>query len=381
MKKELLKEGLSKHIPLLDLKLQYKSMKNDIDAAIGKVVEEQNFIMGEDVKLLEKEIASYSSTKYGIGVSSGTEALLLALKAIGIKDQDEVITTSFTFMATGGAISNAGATPIFCDIDLRTYNIDPKEIVKKITKKTKAIIPVHIYGQCAEMDEILKIAKDHNLKVIEDTAQAIGATYKGKSAASMGDLGCISFFPSKNLGAYGDGGMVVTNNDEFADKVKILRVHGSKVRYIHSIIGTNARLDNLQAAILRVKLKYLDNWTKKREANAEIYNELFKETDDVVTPYTPSYNKHVYHQYVIMVDSSKRDLLIGHLGKNNIEARVYYPVPLHLQECYKFLGYKNGDLPNAEKAASSTLALPVYPELTKEEIMFIAKTIKDFLAK
>lgn len=366
------------HIPLLDLKAQYASIKTEVDGAIKRIVEAQNFIMGEDVKLLEKEVARYCGTKFGVGVSSGTDALILALKAIGVGAGDEVITTPFTFMATAGAISNVGARPVFCDIDPATYNIDPKAAEKAVTKRTRAIMPVHLYGQCAEMDEILRIAKANKLKVIEDAAQAIGAAYKGRRAASMGDIGCISFFPGKNLGAFGDGGMVVTNNAEYAEKISTLRVHGSSKRYIHSIVGTNARLDNLQAAVLRVKLKYLDRWAASRQQNARIYNELFKGSG-VITPYLPAYNTHVYHQYVIKVESSKRDALLNSLLKNNIEARVYYPVPLHLQECYSSMGYRRGDMPRSEEAADSTLALPVYPELARDDISYTADAIKKSL--
>ncbi|MDD5436996.1 MAG: DegT/DnrJ/EryC1/StrS family aminotransferase [Candidatus Omnitrophica bacterium] len=371
------KEQQVKHIPLLDLKEQYRSVRSEIDEAVKRVIDEQNFIMGEDVKLLEKEVAAYCGARFGVGLSSGTDALILALKAIGIKEGDEVITTPFTFIATAGAITNAGAKPVFCDIELKTYNISPEEIKKKITKRTKAIIPVHLYGQCADMDEILKIAKENDLKVIEDAAQAIGASYKGCKAGSMGDIGCISFFPSKNLGAFGDGGMVVTNNKELADLISILRVHGSSSRYVHSVIGTNSRLDNLQAAILRVKLKYLDSWAKKRQQNADIYNDLFKGTD-IVTPYTPPHNIHVYHQYVIKVDKPHRDALIERLVKSGIESRVYYPIPLHLQKCYQFLGYKTGDLPNSEAASGSVMALPVYPELSREDILRVVKVISSF---
>ena len=367
-----------RHIPLLDLRQQYKSIKGEVDSAIKKVIEEQNFIMGEDVRLLEKEIASYCGVRFGIGVSSGTDALILALKAVGINQGDEVITTPFTFIATAGAISNAGGKPIFCDIDPKTYNIDPEEIEKKITKKTKAVVPVHLYGQCADMDKILQIAKANDLKVIEDTAQAIGAAYKGRKAGSMGDIGCISFFPSKNLGAFGDGGMVVTDNPEYAQKIGILRLHGSSKRYMHSIIGTNARLDNLQAAILRVKLGYLDGWAAKRRTNALIFADLLKDVK-VKPPFVPDSNVHVYHQYAISVAVPKRDGLIDHLTRNNIESRVYYPIPLHLQECYKFLGHKTGDFPVSEDAAKATLALPVYPELTREDISYITGLIKAFL--
>jgi len=307
-------------------------------------------------------------------------ALVLALKAIGIKRGDEVITTPFTFIATAGAISNVGGVPVFCDIDPLTYNINPEEIEKKITKNTKAIMPVHLYGQCADMDKILDIAKRNNLKVIEDTAQAIGATYKDKKAGSMGDLGCISFFPSKNLGAFGDGGMIVGKDKALVDKVKLLRLHGSNKKYMHSIIGTNARLDNLQAAILRVKLKHLDLWTKKRQENAKLYNSLFEGTD-VVTPHVPSYNTHIYHQYIIRVASAKRDSLIEHLAEKGVSSRVYYPISLHLQECYKFLNYKIGDFSNSEEAEKTTLALPIYPELTEENISYIAEAIKSYLSK
>ena len=366
-------------IPLLDLQKQYQSIKPEIDAAIKKIVDSQNFIMGEDIKLLENEIASYCDTKFGIGVSSGTEALILALKAIGIKEKDEVITTPFTFIATAGAISNVGGIPVFCDIDPLTYNIKPEEIEKKITKNTKAILPVHLYGQCADMDKILDIAKRNNLKVIEDAAQAIGAIYKSKKAGSMGDLGCISFFPSKNLGAFGDGGMIVGKDKALVDKIKLLRLHGSDKRYMHSIIGTNARLDNLQAAILIVKLKYLDSWSDKRRENADIYQDLFKGTD-VVTPYVPEYNTHVYHQYVIKVPPAKRDPLVEHLATLGVSSRVYYPVCLHFQECYNGLGYKEGDLPNAEEAAKSTLAIPIYPDLGKKNISKIAEAIKKFIS-
>lgn len=364
-----------KHIPLLDLKAQYLSIKTEIDAAIKRTVDEQNFIMGEDIRLLEEEVAGYCGTKYGVGVSSGTDALILALRALNIGPGDEVITTPFTFMATAGAISNVGAKPVFCDIEPRTYNIDPSKIESCISKKTKAIIPVHLYGQSADMDPILGIAKKYRLKVMEDNAQAIGATYKGRKTGSIGDVGCISFFPSKNLGAFGDGGMVVTNDAEISDKVRILRVHGSSSRYVHSTIGTNARLDNIQAAVLRVKLRHLDSWADSRRKNASLYNSIFKGST-IIPPYVPSYDTHVYHQYVVKVDSDSRDPLMGLLSKNGVEARVYYPIPLHLQECYKFLGYDKRDFPVSEDCATSVLALPVYPELGQDDIRRIADICK-----
>jgi len=378
MKRTELKQK-DKKIPLLDLKTQYRSIKKEIDKAIQRVVDEQNFIMGKDVTLLEEEIASYCGAKFGIGVSSGTEALFLALKTIGVKEGDEVITTPFTFMATGSAISNAGGRPVFCDINPKTYNIDPNGIKNKISKKTKAIMPVHLYGQCADMDEILEIANANGIKVIEDAAQAIGATYKKKKASSMGDIGCISFFPSKNLGAFGDAGMVITNDENIAEKIKLLRVHGSKKQYVHSVIGTNARLDNLQAAILRVKLKYLDSWTKKRQKNAQNYDKILNGTL-ATPPYVASYNTHVYHQYVIKVPKAKRGGLVQYLSEFNIGSRAYYPIPLHLQECYRFLRYKKGDFPHSEEAANSTLAIPIYAELEAEDINYIGTSIKSYLS-
>ncbi|MFA5142553.1 MAG: DegT/DnrJ/EryC1/StrS family aminotransferase [Candidatus Omnitrophota bacterium] len=364
-------------IPLLDLKAQYQSIRNEIEAAVKKTIEEQDFILGADVKGLEKEVACYCGAKYGVGVASGTDALILALRALNVGPGDEVITTPFTFFATAESISIVGARPVFVDIEPKTYNIDPALIEKKITKLTKAIMPVHLYGQCADMDPIMEIAGKRGLKVIEDNAQSIGAAYKGRRSGSMGDTGALSFFPSKNLGAFGDAGMVVTNDEKLAERVKVLRVHGSSARYIHSEIGMNSRLDNLQAAVLRVKLKHLDSWAKKRQENAARYNAILKSTL-AVTPYVPSYNTHVYHQYMIRVDKSKRDALVGHLVKSGVEARVYYPIPLHLQECYKFLGYKKGDMPNSEIASESVLALPVYPELKTDEIARVAELIKNF---
>ena len=321
-------------ISILDLKAQYESIKKEIDAAIKKVVDSQHFILGEEVESFEKEVAKYCGTKYATGVASGTDALILALKALGIGQGDEVITTPFTFFATAEAISIVGAKPVFVDIDTKTYCINPALIEDAITKNTKAIMPVHLYGQCADMDKILEIAKVNNLKVIEDTAQAMGATYKGKQAGSMGDAGTLSFFPSKNLGAFGDGGMVITNDKAMADKIKMLRVHGSAIRYVHSVIGTNSRLDALQAAVLRVKLKHLDKSLACRREIAQHYNDGLKNIANLVTPYAPSYNTHTYHLYVLRVKPSC-EKLSKYLNDNGIEARTYYPIALHLQECYK----------------------------------------------
>jgi len=361
-------------IPILDLTAQYKSIKSEIDAAIARVIDSQHFILGPEVETFEKEVAAYCGTKYAVGVASGTDALILSLKALGIGPGDEVITTPFTFFATAEAVSLVGAKPVFVDIDPKTYCINPELIEDKITKNTKAIIPVHLFGQCADMDRIMEIAKVNNLKVIEDTAQAMGATYKGKQAGSMGDAGALSFFPRKNLGGFGDGGMIITNNKGLADKIRMLRVHGSTVKYIHSAIGTNSRLDALQAAILRVKLKYLSKWLDGRRKVAKYYDENLKNLP-IITPYVPSYNVHTYHLYVLRVKPNPEKLAKS-LNDAGIEARTYYPVSLHLQECYKNLGYKKGDLKESESASPKTLAIPIYSELDIEKLSFIVKKIR-----
>jgi len=352
-------------VQLVDLKAQYETIKEEVNKAIQDVLESQIFILGPKVKELEDKISTYCNVKYGIGVSSGSDAILLALMAIGIDCEDEVITTPFTFFATAGSVSRLGATPVFVDIDPMTYNINPHLIEEKITDKTKAIIPVHLYGQCADMDPILDVAKKHNLYVIEDAAQAIGATYKGRKAGSMGHIGCLSFFPTKNLGGYGDGGMLLTNSPELAEKLNILRVHGSKPKYYHSIIGCNSRLDAIQASVLLAKLKYLDSWNEARRHNAEVYNTLFKGID-LTTPYAESFNYHIYNQYVIKLKNG-RDRLRDDLKDAGIGTEIYYPVPLHLQKCYSDLGYKLGDFPASEEASANTIALPIYPELTNEQ--------------
>ena len=362
-------------IPLLDLKAQYATIKDEIKEAIDEVLESQYFILGPKVEQFEYEIAKYCDVKYAVGVASGSDALLLSMMAIDVGYGDEVITTSYTFFATAGSISRLGAKPVFVDIDPKTYNIDVKCIESRITEKTKAIIPVHLYGQCADMDAIMEIAKKYNLYVIEDAAQAIGSEYKGRKAGSMSDFGCLSFFPSKNLGGYGDGGMVITNDADLAEKVRVLRVHGSKPKYYHSMIGCNSRLDAIQAAVLSVKLRYLDGWSEARIKNAENYNQLFSDID-VITPYTEPYNYHIYNQYIIRV--SKRDELQEFLKERNIGTTIYYPVSLHLQECYTDLGYREGDFPESEKAAQETLALPIYSELTEEQQMAVVNAIKEF---
>ncbi len=360
-------------IPLVDLKAQYANIKEDIDKAISEVLESQYFILGPKVAELEKLIAGYCHTKHGIGVASGSDALLLALMSIDVSYGDEVITTPFTFFATAGSVSRLGAKPVFVDIDPKTYNINPELIEKKITARTKAIIPVHLYGQCADMDPIMEIARKHNLYVIEDAAQAIGAKYKERKAGSIGHLGCLSFFPTKNLGGYGDGGMIVTDDDVLAEKISVLRAHGSKPKYYHSVIGCNSRLDAIQAAVLIAKLKYLDGWNEARRRNANTYDLLFKNVD-VITPFSEDFNYHIYNQYVIR--SEKRNNIKDFLKKADIGNEIYYPVPLHLQGCYTNLGYSEGDLPASEEASEQVLALPIYPELTDEQQKHVVTVIR-----
>ncbi len=360
-------------VPLLDLKIQYKSIKDEIKNALEPLLDSQCFILGSDVDKLEEEIASYSNTQYAVGVASGSDALLISLMALGIQRGDEVITTPFTFFATAGSISLLGAIPVFVDINPQTFNINPDLIEEKITEKTKAIIPVHLFGQCADMDPILAIAQKHNLKVIEDAAQSIGAHYKDRTAGSMGDTGCLSFFPSKNLGGFGDGGMVLTNNEELAHKIRILRVHGSVPKYHHSIIGLNSRLDTIQATVLRIKLKHLDTWTDLRKEHALLYNKSFKDTQ-IRAPFVQGCNSHVYNQYVIRV--KRREQLMNCIKENGIGTAIYYPIPLHLQECYKHLGYKQGDFPESEQAAKEVLSLPIFPELSNQQQGHVIKAIK-----
>ncbi|MEI6863080.1 MAG: DegT/DnrJ/EryC1/StrS family aminotransferase [Candidatus Omnitrophota bacterium] len=365
-------------VPLLDLKAQYATIRQEVDASLKKVIENQDFVLGAEVTGLEKEVAAYCGVKYGVGVASGTDALILSLEALDIGPGDEVITTPFTFFATAEAISTVGAKPVFVDIDPNTYNIDPLLIEAKITKNTKAIMPVHLYGQCADMDPIMIIAKRHGLKVIEDNAQAIGATYKGKKSGSIGDISALSFFPSKNLGAFGDAGMVVTNDEKLAERVKVLRVHGSLVRYIHSEIGMNSRLDNLQAAVLRIKLKYLDRWLEARRGIALFYKERLKDLP-VIIPHVPVYNVHTYHQYTLRVKSDQEKMM-KHLLDNGIETRTYYPIALHLQECYMPLKYKVGSMRESENAANEVFSIPAFPEMTLEQKTYVADTITGFFS-
>jgi len=373
-------------VPFFDLSVQFKSVEDEIKSAVDEVFQSQQFIMGPQVQVLEKTIAQYCRTPYAIGVASGSDALLLSLMALGIGTGDEVLIPPFTFFATGGAVSRVGATPVFVDINQVTYNMDPSKIDEKITPRTKAIIPVHLFGQCADMDPLLKIAKKKNLFVIEDAAQALGAKYKpkagseGRLAGQIGDLGCFSFYPTKNLGAFGDAGMIVTNNSELAEKVRLLRVHGSQPKYFHKAIGINSRLDTLQAAILLVKFKYLEKWTTERQKKAERYQLLFQDLSSSVNgfklPTIQYQNRHIFHQYVIRVP--ERDRLKIFLTEEGIGTDIYYPVPLHLQECYSFLKYHRGDLPNSEKASEEVLALPIYPELTEDQQTLVVDQIKEF---
>ncbi len=365
----------------LDLSAQYKSIKEEIDTAVKKVLESTVFIGGKEVEEFEKEVAEFCGARYAVGVNSGTDALLLSLKAIGVGSGDEVITTPFTFIATAGVIANCGAKPVFVDINSETFNIDPIKIEKAITKKTKVILPVHLFGQMADIDEIMSIARKYNLYVVEDAAQVIGAEYKGRKAGTIGDLGCFSFFPSKNLGAYGDGGMVVTNNEELANKIRLLKNHGSshKEKYLNLTIGTNSRLDALQAAILRVKLKYLPRWSKKRAEIASYYSRLLKGIGDVITPVATPNRNHIFHQYTIR--TKFRDKLQKYLREKGIPTMIYYPLPLHLQPAFKYLGYKKGNFPEAEKVSKEVISLPIYPELKKSEVKKIVKIIKDFYEK
>lgn len=376
-------------VPLLDLKEQYKTIKKEVLKTAEELFESQYFILGPRVASLEKEIAEYCSSKYAVGVSSGTDALLMSLMAMDIGFRDTVITTPYTFFATAGSIARTGARPIFVDIDPKTYNISPECIESVIDsmsqtelKRLKAVIPVHLYGQCTDMAPILEICKKYNLVVIEDAAQAIGAEYRGQRAGSMGDFGCFSFFPSKNLGAFGDGGIVTTNSDDFYDKLCTLRAHGSQPKYYHKRIGGNFRLDAFQAAIVSIKLKYLDQWTKARQKNAENYRMLFKHAslEDVVEFPFEKENRHIYNQFVIRV-KKRRDDLRGFLNDAGIGTEIYYPVPMHLQPCFSDLKYKKGDFPEAEFAALHTLALPIYPELSNDQIEYVVEKIKTFYLK
>ncbi len=364
-------------VSFVDFKEQNLKIKDQIDLGFKKVIEKGNFILGEEEKVFEDEFAQYCGAKYAIGVNSGTDALYLALAALGIGEGDEVILPSYTFIATALCISYAGAKPVFVDIEENTYNLDPKKLKKAITKRTKAVIVVHLYGQPAEMDEINKIAKENDLFVVEDAAQSHGAVYKGKRVGSLGDVSCFSFYPTKGLGAFGDGGMIVTSNEKTFEKAKMLRDYGRVGRYEHKIKGYNSRLDTLQAVVLSAKLKYLDEWNEMRNDNAQYYGELLKNVKGVIVPKILDNRTHVFQTYAIRVKN--RDNICEAMQKNSIGVLIHYPIPIHLQEAYKELKYKKGDLPLSERIADEILSLPMYPHMNKDQIGYVCSTLKDLL--
>ncbi len=361
------------NIPFVDLNAQYQTIATEIQEAILGVIEKSDFILGKELEAFEKEFAEYCKVKYAVGLDNGTSALEMALRAYGIGDNDEVITTANTFIATASAIAFTGARPVLVDIDPDTYNLNPTLVESAITNKTKAIMPVHIYGQSADMDRIMDIARKRRLVVIEDACQAHGAIYKEKHVGSIGDAAAFSFYPAKNLGAYGDGGILITNNNEISEKVKMLRNYGQKQKYHHLFLAYNRRLDTIQAAILRVKLKKLDSWNESRRKAAQQYAELLKDNKSIITPIEMEYSKHIYHLYVVRVVN--RDFVQQKLSESGISTGVHYPIPIHLQPAYEYLGYKRGDFPITEKYANEILSLPMFPELTKEQIEYVVQTL------
>jgi len=376
-----MQERAQMKIPILDLSVQHLQIADEIAAAVTRVLGSQKFILGPEVRELEQELAQYCSCAEAIGCASGSDALLLALMACDVGPGDEVITTPFSFFATVGSIVRLGAKAVFVDIDSATFNMDVSQVQSAMTKRTKAILPVHLFGQCAEMETINELARQANMRVIEDAAQAIGAEYRGRRAGSLGEIGCFSFYPSKNLGGAGDGGLLTTNDSELAETLRILRTHGAKQKYYHERLGINSRLDSLQAAILRVKFRYLDQWADARRANAKRYRELFRDaglgsSDYVQLPVESDGSVHVYNQFVIR--ARDRDRLKAWLAERGVGTEIYYPVPLHLQACFKDLGYKNGDFPESERAALEALAIPVYPELSANAQTYVVETISSF---
>ncbi len=363
------------NVPILDLRAQYAEVRAEVDAAILEVCAAQRFILGEKVDALERQIAEYSRARFGVGVSSGTDALLCALMALKVGPGDEVVVPAFSFFATAGAVARLGARPVFVDIDPRTFNADPRLVADALTPKTKAVIPVDLYGQMAEMGEIRRLAHRRGAAVIEDAAQAIGAEHHGRRAGQCAAMTCLSFFPTKNLGGFGDGGMILTDDERLATRCRTLRVHGGEREYFHAEVGGNFRLDAIQAAVLAVKLGHLERWTEARRRRAARYDELLA-VGDVTTPFIHPYNRCVYHQYTIRVPAGRRDAMQEHLARRGIAARVYYPVPLPLQECFASLGHRPGDFPEAERAAAEVLSLPVYPEMTDEMTTYVADAVK-----
>jgi dTDP-4-amino-4,6-dideoxygalactose transaminase len=382
------------NVPLLDLQAQYQTIRDEVRAAVDRVFDAQHFVLGAEVQALEEEIARYSQTKFAIGCASGSDALLLALMSCEVGAGDEVITTPFSFFATAGAITRLGARPVFVDIDERTFNLDSNLVAAAITERTKAIMPVHLYGQCAEMDRIMELGRQGwrrtvgtdasaPIPIIEDAAQAIGAEDGRRRAGSMGTIGCFSFYPSKNLGGAGDGGMLITNDLDHARRLHMLRVHGEDTKYHHQVVGINSRLDALQAAVLRAKLPHLEEWTTARQRKAQQYELMFLDagvSEQIEVPFVRPNVRHVFHQFVIRIRDGRRDSLREHLRSSGVGTDVYYPVPLHLQKCFAYLGYKEGDFPVAEQAAKETLALPVYPELTDEQQDYVVSSIAEFFS-
>ena len=369
-------------IPLLDLKQQHEGLRDELREAVGRVLDSQQFIMGEDVRRLEEELAAYTRARHAVGCGSGSDALLLALLALDVGAGDEVVTTPFTFFATAGAIARTGARPVFADIEPRTYNVAPTRVEEALNERTRAVMPVHLYGQCADMNDLMRVAGERGVPVVEDAAQAVGADDEaGRRAGSIGAVGCFSFYPTKNLGAAGEAGLLTTNDDGLAERLRRLRVHGGATEYHHEEVGFNSRLDTIQAAVLRVKLAHLDAWSDARRERADTYTRTLSEAglDDFVTP--PHINpgaRHIFHQYVIRVEASRRDALIEHLKSNGVGTKIYYPVPLHMQPCFAYLGHKEGDFPESERAARETLALPIYPELARVQQEYVVETVRRF---
>jgi dTDP-4-amino-4,6-dideoxygalactose transaminase len=368
------------NVPLLDLQAQYVSLRDGLLQAVERVMDSQRFVLGDEVRQLETAIADYCEAKHAIACASGSDALLLALMALDIKAGDEVITTPFSFFATAASVTRLGGRPVFVDIDPRTYNLDTSRVADAITSRTRAIMPVHLYGQCAQMDPLLELGRRRGVPIVEDAAQAIGATDAGRRAGSMGTIGCFSFYPTKNLGGAGDGGILTTNDDKLAERLRRLRAHGGATEYEHSEVGINSRLDELQAAVLRVKLPSLAKWSEGRGRKAAMYSELLSNAGlsfALITPQVRSDGRHIFHQYVIRVPGN-RDALMEHLKSRGVGTKVYYPIALHRQECFFYLGYKEGDFPESESAARETLALPIYPELTEAQQVYVVEAIKSF---
>ena len=370
------------NVPLLDLKRQHEALREELREAVGRVLDSQQFILGEEARRLEEELAAYTRARHAVGCGSGSDALLLALLALDVGQGCEVVTTPFTFFATAGAIARTGARPVFADIEPRTYNIDPARVEAALTERARALMPVHLYGQCADVEELMRVAEARGLPVIEDAAQAIGADDEaGRRAGSVGAVGCFSFYPTKNLGAAGEAGLVTTNDDALAARMRRLRAHGGATEYHHEEVGFNSRLDAIQAAVLRVKLPHLDEWSDARRERAETYTLMLKDAgleEFVTPPYVRPGARHIFHQYVIRVGDSRRDALAEHLKSNGVGTKIYYPVPLHMQPCFAYLGYKEGDFPESERAARETLALPMYPELTRDQQEYVVETIRRF---